>query len=143
MIMKDKNTIRIDWYIIILHDEIFRSMTLPPQDIFDKSSCILPPGNYPIPIKGSLDVFSNHHPLLEQSNRKSNGKTVTVRCKVCNIEFSARIADRRRGWAKCCSKSCAAKLSNSSTGKYTLKHDDDDEAYLVEDGSWDAHKGYF
>ena len=34
--------------------------------------------------------------------------TVQVHCKVCNIEFTAKIADLKRGWAQCCSKSHAA-----------------------------------
>lgn len=29
-----------------------------------------------------------------------------------------RVADRNRGWAKCCSKSCAATLNNRKTGNY-------------------------
>lgn len=41
-----------------------------------------------------------------------------VKCKVCGKEFNARQADLDRGWAKCCSKSCAAKLSNEKTGKW-------------------------
>jgi predicted nucleic acid-binding Zn-ribbon protein len=30
-------------------------------------------------------------------------------CSTCGQKFDAREADVRRGWAKCCSKSCAAK----------------------------------
>lgn len=48
----------------------------------------------------------------------SRGVTKVCRCKVCGALFTARIADRKRGWAKCCSKSCAATLSNRMTGKY-------------------------
>ena len=40
------------------------------------------------------------------------------KCVVCGDEFEAKLADRKRGWAKCCSKSCAAKRSNRITGKY-------------------------
>ena len=36
--------------------------------------------------------------------------TVEVSCPWCDGAFTARIADRKRGWAKCCSKTCAAKL---------------------------------
>ena len=46
------------------------------------------------------------------------GKKVEVKCAVCGVNFMARIADRKRGWAKCCSKSCACKKSNKDTGKY-------------------------
>ena len=31
-------------------------------------------------------------------------------CQHCRCRFTRRVADRRRGWAKCCSKSCAAKM---------------------------------
>ena len=32
--------------------------------------------------------------------------------------FTARVADRKRGWAKYCSKSCKAKEQESRTGQY-------------------------
>lgn len=32
------------------------------------------------------------------------------KCKNCGDPFSAREADRKRGWARYCSKSCKAKL---------------------------------
>lgn len=34
-------------------------------------------------------------------------KTRTYKCH-CGIDFVAKVADRRRGWAQSCSKSCAA-----------------------------------
>ena len=30
------------------------------------------------------------------------------KCEKCESIFTAKVADRRRGWAKCCSKKCAA-----------------------------------
>jgi len=36
------------------------------------------------------------------------GKTIEVTCKCCPDKFTARVADRNRGWAQFCSKSCAA-----------------------------------
>lgn len=45
-------------------------------------------------------------------------KMIECKCVVCGEKFVARVADRKRGWAKCCSKSCAATLSNKKTGKY-------------------------
>ena len=44
---------------------------------------------------------------------KVRGKTVEVACK-CGTMFTARMADRKRGWAKSCSKSCAAKKRDNS-----------------------------
>lgn len=47
-----------------------------------------------------------------------NGKKIKCKCAVCGEKFMAKVADRNRGWSKCCSKSCAATLSNKKTGKY-------------------------
>jgi hypothetical protein len=33
---------------------------------------------------------------------------VKVKCQRCRAEFEARVADRKRGWGKFCSKSCKA-----------------------------------
>jgi len=33
---------------------------------------------------------------------------IKVNCCYCNKEFSARVSDLNRGWARCCTKSCAA-----------------------------------
>ena len=38
-------------------------------------------------------------------------------CK-CGKEYKAKEADLKRGWAKSCSKSCAAKRSNKIIGKF-------------------------
>lgn len=46
------------------------------------------------------------------------GTKVTVNCEVCKVPFEARIADRKRGWARYCSKSCAAKKNNRKTGNF-------------------------
>ncbi len=46
------------------------------------------------------------------------GKTTVVKCKFCKEEFTARVADRKRGWAKFCSKSCKAKHQERKTGQY-------------------------
>lgn len=35
-------------------------------------------------------------------------KTVVVNCQRCKQPFTARVADRARGWGKFCSKSCKA-----------------------------------
>lgn len=35
-------------------------------------------------------------------------KYIEVTCKCCPDKFMARVADRKRGWAQFCSKSCAA-----------------------------------
>ncbi len=41
---------------------------------------------------------------------------IEVKCKQCNKKFEARVADRKRGWAIFCSKSCKG-LYKFATGK--------------------------
>ena len=36
--------------------------------------------------------------------------TVECKCDWCQKSFTAKVADRNRGWAKCCSKACAASI---------------------------------
>ena len=43
---------------------------------------------------------------------------VEVKCKRCKEPFMARIADRKRGWGKFCSKSCKAIKQERRTGQY-------------------------
>lgn len=47
--------------------------------------------------------------------------TVTVHCIWCGNAFSAKVADRKRGWAKACSKSCAAKLREKKLDRLGLQ----------------------
>lgn len=44
--------------------------------------------------------------------------TCDCKCKVCKKWFKAKIADRKRSWALCCSKSCAAIKRERRTGTY-------------------------
>ena len=44
------------------------------------------------------------------------GTTATYQCKTCQRDFTARVADRKRGWAKFCSKSCKATFQDIRTG---------------------------
>lgn len=39
-------------------------------------------------------------------------------CIRCGLNFTARKADVKRGWAKFCSKSCKAKTQERKTGQY-------------------------
>ena len=41
--------------------------------------------------------------------KEPSGLKTEVSCKCCGDKFFARVADRKRGWAKFCSKSCKAK----------------------------------
>lgn len=44
------------------------------------------------------------------------GETVVVKCQRCGDPFAARVADRKRGWGKFCSKSCKAIKQTQRTG---------------------------
>jgi len=46
----------------------------------------------------------------------TRGKKATYRCKNCGGAFEARTADRARGWARFCSKSCKAGEQVKRTG---------------------------
>lgn len=47
---------------------------------------------------------------------------VTVNCASCKQPFSARVADRNRGWGKFCSKSCKA-VKQTQKGCSYPRHD--------------------
>lgn len=51
------------------------------------------------------------------------GATATYRCKNCGDPFTARTADRKRGWARYCSKSCKAREQTRRTGYAGPSHD--------------------
>jgi hypothetical protein len=55
--------------------------------------------------------------LPAQHSRKESASLVTRKC-ACGREFKAKAEDVRRGWAKSCSKSCAALLREKKTGNY-------------------------
>ena len=77
-------------------------------------------------------------------------------CKSCKKIFMAKSADVKRGWAKCCSKSCAASTTNQKTGNFarfiqgafSQGASGDHEVIecagrdAMEDG-WDGHKNAF
>ena len=48
--------------------------------------------------------------------------TATYKCKCCGSPFEARTADRARGWARFCSKSCKAVKQSRSPKRYP-RHD--------------------
>lgn len=63
--------------------------------------------------------------------------TVEVKCEHCKKLFTARVADRKRGWAKFCSKSCKAFKQEQITGQcgkyYARKEYRNSVAYLEDD----------
>ena len=51
------------------------------------------------------------------------GRMAEYKCKRCRQPFTARIADRNRGWAQFCSKTCKAIKQEARTGQYAAhKH---------------------
>lgn len=46
-----------------------------------------------------------------------SGAKEIYRCKSCGDPFRARVADRKRGWARFCSKSCKAIKQTQRTGR--------------------------
>ncbi len=64
------------------------------------------------------------------------GKKEVYKCSCCKEQFIARVADRSRGWARFCSKSCKAIWQMKTHGD-TRKNNDRFEPV---DLSWDAHK---
>ena len=48
------------------------------------------------------------------------GRTATYECQCCGNGFTARVADRKRGWARFCSKSCKAKRQTQTGRKNGL-----------------------
>lgn len=48
--------------------------------------------------------------------------TATYKCQGCGDPFTARTADRDRGWARFCSKSCKAIKQEARTGQNRAYH---------------------
>ena len=68
--------------------------------------------------------------------------TSTYTCR-CGKEFSARTADRKRGWARFCSKSCKATEQEGRTGQYRLFVQEQHQEDHVDEAGWDGHKNAF
>ena len=69
--------------------------------------------------EGGFECEVDHYERIERPYRKQNkpkakvnkptrGAKVEVKCSNCGHKFMARVADRKRGWGKFCSKSCKA-----------------------------------
>lgn len=52
------------------------------------------------------------------------GLKIVVKCARCGDPFMARVADRKRGWGRFCSKSCKAIRQTQVTGRGAPAHDD-------------------
>lgn len=66
---------------------------------------------------------------------KPRGAMGTYTCKCCGEPFAARIADRARGWARYCSKSCKAMKQELRTGQHAAYQERrDQESEGIEGG---------
>jgi hypothetical protein len=55
---------------------------------------------------------------MADSKQPVRGAKVEVSCKRCGQKFMARVADRKRGWGKFCSKSCKATAQEKRTKQF-------------------------
>jgi hypothetical protein len=67
------------------------------------------------------------------------------RCDCCKQMFRARVADRNRGWARYCSKSCKAVKQDQRGGRYQAYRESyEDDWHLAGldamEAGWDGHK---
>ena len=51
---------------------------------------------------------------INTDKKPTRGAKVEVSCACCGNKFLARVADRKRGWAKFCSKSCKARKQKNN-----------------------------
>jgi hypothetical protein len=80
----------------------------------------------------------------------TRGAKVEVICanKRCRVKFMARVADRKRGWGRFCSKSCKAAEQECRTHQHANHLDRslswDEEAHETAmadaEAGWDGHK---
>lgn len=59
-----------------------------------------------------LEAFESIEETSKAKLNKIVGEKNSYNCEHCDKLFKARAADRRRGWAFFCSKSCAAKFKH-------------------------------
>lgn len=56
--------------------------------------------------------------MSAKHNPADTAQKAQYKCACCGDLFTARVADRKRGWARYCSKSCKAKKQEVRTGQY-------------------------
>lgn len=55
---------------------------------------------------------------MTKLQKRPRGTMGTYKCQCCGLDFEARTADRARGWARYCSKSCKAIKQEKRTGQH-------------------------
>ena len=73
------------------------------------------------------------------------GNKKAYKCKHCQSAFMARVADRARGWARFCSKSCKAIYQEKRSGQFARRQRQSEynEACAAMEDGWDGHKDTF
>jgi hypothetical protein len=59
--------------------------------------------------------------------------TAIYKCQCCKQDFVARTADRKRGWARFCSKSCKAIRQEQRTGQFSAYKDRQENGQSFDD----------
>lgn len=71
------------------------------------------------------------------------GTRTTYKCQTCHNLFTARVVDRKRGWARYCSKSCKAIKQTQRAGYSGPRDYNHTEGGMSGyDNGWDSHKYY-
>lgn len=67
----------------------------------------------------------------EVNKRTFSTVTAQYACKCCKQPFTARVVDRKRGWARFCSKRCKAikQVQNGGPGRPRENYHDEDAGY--------------
>lgn len=65
-----------------------------------------------------MRMTAQHSPVEAAPEKVVPPGKVEVKCQCCKQPFLARIADRKRGWGKFCSKRCKAVKQERRTGQY-------------------------
>ena len=68
------------------------------------------------------------------------GATKEYQCRWCGEPFTARVADRNRGWARSCSKACASSRREKKLGKTGSGFRDRQDAADVKAGENDRDR---
>lgn len=69
--------------------------------------------------------------------------TDTYKCQQCKQPFTARTADRKRGWARFCSKSCKAVKQEKRTGQYVAHQRREQSREYTDGGAFFDRKGEY
>ena len=72
--------------------------------------------------------------------KTQRGVTGTYECLCCKDEFTARKADRARGWARYCSKRCKAIKQEQRSGQFAALEEHDQRSWSESPTFSNAHQ---